>query len=262
MLRKVTSSPYYNQMQRFIAPLKAQMGINHFWYHRVTYSGHYCYWGSHAAWNEFCFDASMLKHFPQLRHPKLIDSGINLVRTTTDPDFRRVLEIASSKFQINFHLSLLSHIPEGIEGFGFGSHFDSPQMEERLLNELPLLKLFIKVFRQKHNKVFHILDDNLIDLSQHLGSSFYQKPKQLQGPCNLDPLLKTMGLDEILSITPRERDVLKYLSQGYPAPYIANQLHLSRRTVENYIANIKCKLDCNSKIELIQKAQKICWPAF
>lgn len=46
------------------------------------------------------------------------------------------------------------------------------------------------------------------------------------------------------------------------AGYIANQLQLSTRTVENYLATIKSKLCCQSKLELIQKAQEIASAGF
>ena len=59
----------------------------------------------------------------------------------------------------------------------------------------------------------------------------------------------------LLELTPRERDLLKYISRGYPASYIAKKLELSVRTTENYIATIKEKLSCPSKVELIEMAQ-------
>ena len=42
-----------------------------------------------------------------------------------------------------------------------------------------------------------------------------------------------------------------------PAGYIAEQLQLSSKTVENYLANLKDKLGCESKVELIEKAKEI-----
>jgi DNA-binding NarL/FixJ family response regulator len=66
-----------------------------------------------------------------------------------------------------------------------------------------------------------------------------------------------MGLDSLFSLTPRELDLIKWIAHGYPASYIAHQLQLSIKTIENYTATIKCKLNCKSKIELINKALEI-----
>jgi len=59
-----------------------------------------------------------------------------------------------------------------------------------------------------------------------------------------------------IHLTPRENDVLHYLTQGYTAKGIALILNISRRTVEHNIENIKSKTNCHSKSELIQKYHK------
>lgn len=256
MLRTVTSSAQHDQMLRFAAPL-SHLGVSHFWYYKITFSGDYSYLGTHSAWNEFCIDRAMVKHFPCLRHPEALQTGINLMKLTADNDYKAVLDIAWDKFHINLGINLISSIPEGIEAFGFGSYFNDPFAEQRLLNELPLLRYFIKLFRAKHKKLFYILDDNQVNLPSHFGHVFYERPKTLVSMHNRDKFLRKLGFESILTLTRREIDVLKYIASGFPASYIANQLGLCSRTVENYIATIKGKLSCNSKVELIRKAQEI-----
>lgn len=257
MLGKITSSSYHNQMQQFVSPLKDLLGINHFWYYRITFTGHYSYLGTHSKWSEFCFDNAMLSHFPCLRHPNILKSGIQLMKASADNEYKKVLNDAWDKFNINFNINLQSVIPNGIEAFGFGTCYNDPHAEERLLNDLPLLKYFIKTFRKKHQKLFLLLEDNQVDLVSHFGPTFYERPKTLELPSKRDLLLKKVGLGHLLNLTQREMDVLKWISSGYPAPYIAKQLKLSKRTVENYIATIKSKLSCSTKVQLIQQAQDI-----
>jgi DNA-binding CsgD family transcriptional regulator len=55
------------------------------------------------------------------------------------------------------------------------------------------------------------------------------------------------------SLTRREYDLAKLLVRGGTAKKIANTLHLSHRTVENYLANLKSKFNATSKAELIEK---------
>lgn len=257
MLRKVTSSPCHDQMQRSVAPLNDHFGINHFWYYRITYSGHYSYLGTHSAWNEFCFDKALLSNFPCLRHPEALQNGINLMKASDDLEYKRVLGIAWDKFNINFNINLLNRISDGIEAFGFATRFNDPYAEQKLLNELPLLRSFIKMFRTKNRQLFQLLDDNQVCLPAVFGSVFYERPKTFVSPLDRDKFLRKMGFEDYLFLTEREKDVLKYLSSGYPAAYIAQQLQLSCRTVENYILTIKCKLSCKSKVELIRKANEI-----
>lgn len=244
-------------MLRFAAPLKDHLGINHFWYYKITFSGHYSYLGTHAPWSEFCFDNAMISHFPCLRHPKLLQTGISLMKSGADSEYKKVLDAAWDRFNINFNLNLISRIPDGIEAFGFASCVNDHYAEQRLLNNFSLLKYFIKAFRAKHKKLFQLLENNQINLFTHFGSAFYSYSTAPAIPIDRDQFLKKMGFGWVLSLTPRELDVLKYISNGYPASFIAEQLNLQKRTVENYIATIKSKLVCNSKVELIQKAQEI-----
>lgn len=52
----------------------------------------------------------------------------------------------------------------------------------------------------------------------------------------------------------RETECLYFLVRGKTAKGIAQILNLSVRTIESYISNLKIKLGCYSKTELIEKA--------
>lgn len=257
MLKRITSSPYYDQMLRFAAPLKDHFGINHFWYYGITNSGYYSYMGTHAAWSEYCFENRMVDYFPCLRHPDMLGNGVSLMKKTANEGYKNVLKTAWEKFNINFNINLIKKTPEGIEAFGFATEHKHRMSDELLLNELPLLCHFTKAFRERHRDLFQLLADSQVDLSSYLGPQFKENPKNLPLPRQRDLFLKKMGFEAAYALTPREKDVLKYVSSGYPSSYIAEQLCLCRRTVENYLATIKDKLCCTSKVELIQKAQEL-----
>lgn len=257
MLRKVTSSSYYSPMMRFVVPLKEHFGVNHFWYYRVTHSGQYTYLGTNENWNEYCFENHLLKHFPCLRHPDTLVDGISLMNKSTNQPYACVLKTAWEKFQINFNINIQKKIPDGIEAFGFATQYNHSSYDEKLLNELPLLCHFTQLFREKHFKLFEILDDNPIDLSAYLGPLFSETEDIPKIPRDRELFLKKIGSIPYTRFTKREKDVLKYVSNGFPASYIAEQLQLQKRTVENYLDTVKSKLSCSSKVELIQKAQKL-----
>jgi DNA-binding CsgD family transcriptional regulator len=52
--------------------------------------------------------------------------------------------------------------------------------------------------------------------------------------------------------TPREAECVAYVIQGYTHPQAAQELKLSKRTVEFYIKNVRRKLNCRNKEELIK----------
>ena len=64
---------------------------------------------------------------------------------------------------------------------------------------------------------------------------------------------KTSNTNCTTPLTKRQMQCAEYLLSGMTATEIANELGLSRRTVEYYLANIKSKLKCSNKVELILK---------
>jgi DNA-binding CsgD family transcriptional regulator len=243
-------------MLRSTQPLNDQLGINHFWYYKLTHSGHYSYLGTHTAWSEFCFNNGMVQSFPCLRHPNILQPGLSLMKSNQDKDFKTVLDTAWEKFRINFNINLLNQTADGIEAFGFASRYNDPFAEERLLNELPLLMQFTKVFRTENKKLFDFLEDNQVDLSSEFGMKFYQRGNSPAIPCNREEFIRKMGYESFLSLTSREKDILRYMANGYPASYIATELKLGKRTIETYMDKLKMKFDCDSKVDLIKKAKE------
>lgn len=59
-----------------------------------------------------------------------------------------------------------------------------------------------------------------------------------------------------LALTPREFDVLLLLVQGLPLERIAQQLHLSSKTVSNYQTAIRHRLGVSTAVELLRYAQQ------
>jgi DNA-binding NarL/FixJ family response regulator len=58
------------------------------------------------------------------------------------------------------------------------------------------------------------------------------------------------------SLSSREREVMKLLSEGLPNRDVAKMLHISPRTVDSHRANIMKKLGIGSNAELVQAALK------
>ena len=64
---------------------------------------------------------------------------------------------------------------------------------------------------------------------------------------------KKEGLEEL---TPREREVMRYILRGYTSRQIAEALVISTRTVEGHRASIFGKLGLKNRVELLEFAEK------
>lgn len=62
-----------------------------------------------------------------------------------------------------------------------------------------------------------------------------------------------LGAHKILGLSKRESECAYYLTRGMTMKLIAKTMGLSPRTIEFYIENIKDKLNCNSRSELIAR---------
>lgn len=92
---------------------------------------------------------------------------------------------------------------------------------------------------------------NIIDLSKFL------KITQKGGSIKLDREQKGYVIENHypdITLPGRQSECLFFLLRGKTAKEIGKILGLSYRTVEGHIEQIKCKFDCSSKSELLEKA--------
>lgn len=258
---RISSNTEYDRMIRSVRPMCDYFDVNHFYCARIKNNKHsfsYNSIGTHLDWCEYLFDnPPLLISAPFMRQPHHIRSQIIIEKNTSVPIVKDVLDRAWIKFGINFTIVIQRKTSEGSELYGFGVNFNHPKAEERLLNEFPLLNRFITFFHKENKKLIDNAEDHQVDLLPLINPCVCEIPNFPLISSKREKLLKQLGIEAALALTKREMDVLKFIAHGFPANYIAQQLHLSHRTVENYIAAIKSKLDCNSKVELIIKSQEI-----
>lgn len=97
--------------------------------------------------------------------------------------------------------------------------------------------------------------NNTLIIFVTIKTPFYNDNNEIAGVFGLSHILSTYELDENNpeKLTARESECLMELIKGKTAAQIAETLSLSKRTVESYLDNIKGKLGCRSKSELLDK---------
>jgi DNA-binding CsgD family transcriptional regulator len=256
-----TRNNKYGKMIRSTADFCSYFDSNHFYYCRVVKKGNVGYYsslGTHLNWHEFHYcNTQDMASWPIIRNPENLNSSIIILKNTSDPTFKKALETAWNKFGVNLSINIQKKIPDGIECFGIGLKSNHIKAEQFLLNHLPLIDKFIEYFVENNKELIHLSHEHQVDISTVIGDRYYERQEEYPIKRVNNNLLKQLGLAAVELLTPREIDVIKYTAGGYPAIHIAKQLGLSKRTVEHYIVNIKSKLDCHSKVCLINKSKEI-----
>jgi DNA-binding CsgD family transcriptional regulator len=242
-----------DQIRPLITPLFDAFGMSHFSYFFVTPEGHSACLGTNPEWMEFYLYNDLFLHNPFLRSPHLIPEGVFFTQSIKHPGYRE-----SKKHAKNFGIEdslLLTFKEKGIlQGFSFGlSKHDKNYT--LFTNEVPLLKRFCKEFEKRAERSLQELEP--VDVRQFIGNAFYKKQDWFSLDENKRKNLLVRLNFKVPDLSPREKEALSLYLQGETARSIAKRLNLSSRTVESYLENIKNKLNCYQKTELLKRAQEL-----
>ncbi|WP_058493097.1 PAS and helix-turn-helix domain-containing protein [Legionella worsleiensis] len=109
-------------------------------------------------------------------------------------------------------------------------------------------------------------DNQLSSIAQHFYDVTHTNVFNLMILCEFDSKSnKSLGQQSFIiednypeiSLSERETECFFYLLRGHSAKSVSTKLNLSVRTVESYLENIKNKLNCTTKSELIEKAYSL-----
>lgn len=82
----------------------------------------------------------------------------------------------------------------------------------------------------------------------------------MAGKTVMDPALAANALRAVPNpLTPREREILTAAIDGSPIPTIAKRVHLSEKTVRNYLSSAIQKTDCANRFEAAHTAREKGW---
>lgn len=142
----------------------------------------------------------------------------------------------------------------------FGASRDNQQIINFYINNLDVLQHFILYFKDKISHLFDTKDSSkLISTKICPLKKKYEKEENIQNFMNEIRYNKyhLEGQYSGTFLSKREAECLLYFSQGRTMKEIAARIHLSPRTIETYINNIKNKVGCHTKGELVSLVSKL-----
>lgn len=227
--------------------------MSHFSYFFVTKEGYSACLGTNPEWMEFYLYNDLFLHNPFLRNPCLIPEGVFFTQSIKEPGYLESKKYAKN-FGIEDSLLLTFKNEEILQGFSFGlSKHDKNYT--LFMKEVPLLKRFCKEFKKRAERSLQELEP--VDVRQFIGDAFYKKQDWFSLDENKRKNLLVRLNFKVPDLSSREKEALSFYLEGETARSIAERLHLSSRTVESYLENIKNKLNCYKKTELLKRAKEL-----
>lgn len=229
-----------NQIKATTRPLHDHFGIDYFTYHKIDTNGNYTVLVDRPDWAEHYVENKLYLIDPYLRNMEVFKTGRDLIPT----------EQLEDVLQNDLGVILIEKSAQAVEFFGFTGKKQSSALQNLFCNHTQILKSFGKHFTQKMQPLLRKMEEEASSLADLKGEAFYSK--ESPPPCFL-PYLEDLGIDCSLlnKLSPRERECLKHLKKT--SKETSQLLNLSPRTVEFYLENIKNKLGCFTKQELLSK---------
>ncbi len=246
-------------------PLQDHFGIGYFTYHRIDNEGKYIVLLDRPEWAEYYVSEQIYLNDPYLRHPSVYQSGISLIESNGSDEYKEeVLKAAKKILNMDMGTLFIHKTDYYAEFFGFSGNKKNCALESLYLNQQKILQSFAIHFKKELYSILTQMEREagyLIDLK---GDDFVNcQPINpfIASPATLIAFYKDLGLGEMIEkaakLLLRERECLKWLLEEKSAKETAAILKLSSRTIEFYFENIKNKLCCWNKQELLKRARQL-----
>lgn len=244
------SRKYEKKISKSMLPLE-QLGITYLAIQKVTTDGQWSIISSNPAWIEYSAGNQLFLYDPSLINPRHYDSGICFVNSHDHDDFRNVFcKHSEGIWDLGNALAIIEKNENECEFTFFSTSVNNKKIINTYLTKLKLIKQFTHYFKTQHENLFHQAIEYNVDLKK-INSSYFNTDNIIHVSSEIDDAsnLNHNFLFNLLSA--REQECIRYFLQGKTAKETASALGISYRTIEEYFTNIKKKLGCKSKRDLL-----------
>lgn len=174
-----------------------------------------------------------------------------------------------SYYNTSHCISITEPHHDGCEHYLFSTTPDKPEAIHYLANNMDILYHFVLYLKDRGIEVFKKAQNNRIVVQKSFidtptnpiaKQDFYQimqqHKKQFFDKTPIRRYVFESGNTQGIKLTQREISCVICLLQNKTAQETAELMNLSRRTVESYLDNIKVKLDCDTKADLLIKLKQ------
>ena len=259
---------YNTALDRFCLPLKKLLGVTYAMYFNIDKNNQAIHICTDQEWTQKYVENKYYNIDPLLVDPNNMHNGFAFNNACGHKDFKNLLLYDA---EVNFNLCHSFVYVEkiaggGYFGIGFATDPGNYKISELLLNERDIVKLTIRELNKNIVREISNLDEKrmyLPDLKKDL--FFTQKGLVFNEIHRLNEKVKFLksslaaqelsDADDLLGVklSPQEIRCLREYMVVKNIKNVAKNLQLSALTVSSYMENIKNKLFCCNKVELMKK---------
>ena len=237
---------HQQKIKKICAPLKEHLNISGFTYYTIEEDGSYVLLSTVVDQIDFFYKNKLYLDNPFLVHPALLMSGSLLVPTVADLEQAQCID---ELFSLKELFLILKSNGRKMEGALFANPGCKDIGHEIFTQNINLLHKFIPYFKKEAVSLIREIKREGYNLQEAKGKKFWESDPTL--PLSIKNVRSCRFLKELFGLSPRELECLELYKLGETAQSTAAILGLSQRTVESYFDNIKNKLGCSSKSELL-----------
>lgn len=238
---------YDRKIKELTDHLDKNLNIFIYVYFKILSDGKFITLSNNPESLEYYYAEKLYNSNPYLVDPNLLKSGFVFTATTKDEEYLDTVN-SLNRFHIDNTFLMLEKNEGQAEGFLFATRPNKPTFN--YISNLDILKKFNSFFIREMHSILNKMDAEGFNLKTAKGMNFLERKEGLPLASN-DKMLQDF-LKIISPLSPQEERCLDLFRSGCSAQATASIMGLSRRTVEHYFENIKNKLGCYSKWDLLK----------
>ncbi|MBY0281674.1 MAG: LuxR C-terminal-related transcriptional regulator [Alphaproteobacteria bacterium] len=255
-------------VRQICKPLFDFFSITGFTFQRMYKDGGRLYFSSSETWIENFYSknyflASSFRKFEQLQ-------TFNLWKYWPQQDdvFYQLMADAKENFDYANGIVIIRSYSEYMDAFTFRAQPKNDLVNYQYLSEFQYIEKFLDYFyvvadpliSKAHKKKIIIPEDIVqpIYINNEDFKDYRKRREDFLSAINQDRILID-NAEKKFFLSKRESDCLRLLVRGQIAKEIAHNLSLSPRTVEGHLVNIKTKLGCASRSQIVEKVLSHPW---
>jgi DNA-binding CsgD family transcriptional regulator len=258
---------FHNKLSELLHPLKQYLGVTQGDYIKVHQDGSLINIHTDYKWMERYLEKGYYKNDPSFVHPNNASNGFAFLPAVDDELYKNsLLKEAIEEFDFHHSFVYIEKTKDSYTMVGFGTDKNNHGMPNKVLNSNNLVKKIIKNIIKQIILETNELEEKKVDLIKFKGDLFYKQPCLLHSSEEEEhkkiKILQNIGLMnssynnlELVKLSSQEINCLRIYMENYNIKYIAKKLNITLNTSISYIENIKKKLNCHTKEELLQKAE-------